>query len=1341
MDGLKTKCEQDLGDNKEAKQNVLQTELESQLEEMEMSNKKLLAELNRQKSLHEEEKQGRRHAENQVSSLETRNWELVTTLNSLKSSEETHKQELSHIQHQLMATGIKNRELIAELSNLKSDAERTDLELTQEKCETRRLLQASNEQSLCIQNLKETIDVNERHKADLHMKLELLENYREKEKTELDMFKNLYLSLLKFIDMNTENETQDQATCDSHDEDISSSQMLFLLHPQSIDMDVFSQHTSYENEGDFSVADSDETLEEAFNAFMRLQLVRKKATSLNYAMIVMRDKNNELKSAFDWVDIRCDRINAAKVDKKQLKDMQGTMYMNGAQSARNGFVLPDSILNITLKALEDCIGTITDTTSHGHGKALFFTIMSKLTNRAWTKHKVMKKYNVALRADVKFVNKLKEFTHDLCSCSDMGEVNSRGLLVFRYSLDTLIDTDKPDTFIRTLLHRHIPVPRTQIHKVLSRIKEKVRTQDLALVLNTGQCHCRRKRPLEPCEGECQTAYSCFYNASELHPFAVSANEYSCYFARLYPHLAKLERLSKEMKMRYRGPRQFGSIVEMVFNVLVRSCNAPLYSNINNVIDEAMSNSSLSLGQQASQDIHESFYLAPGMKETTRMILQVGRLFQASTTFNYIVTNTAPRYTNERIMLFNLSGPGEGKSYANKVLNYQFSMVHECIETLTSFTPQAFKYKQKRTAGVVFIDDAHIAHEKNIKASDKESNVIPNTFKNLLDTSMLESEVVTRDPVTGKVNTVKYTTVHNCGFVWNTNTLSFLSEAWKDRCVIMETEFPNQVTQTRSTKQIRDTVENKQMEFIAAVCLYRQNLIQSATMIAESEIMQFGKRFDEAREAYVAAFCASHIVCSGRASRRVSFCINQLVFAEAMKLACHFIFDIWIPPWTEVPDTRDYPDLQCYMKQLNENRLEALNKLTFGQICLETNAAYKLCAAACLPDICPRVADKQAYFACQTLGYVLTQIYTQNLKTSIKDGDLCISGIDTMFFPETYGNKENNNVHKLIQLCSTCTLPARRDKIGTRKTYTLCKYKCATNRDILQNQNSTDRRKKITSVQIPLEAVYDMLALFAPNSHAGFWDQLGIAMVAAYEKGEYEQGNAFGQCANDSVNGQGLSVLPFTLDLNQDPIRGLILEATKNAYPLSDLQFTKSFLGGEHYQCSAPLYYGGVLIHKMARDAPVEAYNATHLSESRLGPAGTFHGPRLSIYSTDYTGAPVKNVSSFCNTRTVYHQDRIVLSVDTEKRAHFLELEEDWEWKDAVEVLNLVHGHDTFSVEILKSDYAATMMVVKGELMTDRPQDCTKLRAMIDSLDKINDIAAVTVLRPALKPDWNLQMRE
>ncbi|CAL8238163.1 unnamed protein product [Merluccius merluccius] len=195
-----------------------------------------------------------------------------------------------------------------------------------------------------------------------------------------------------------------------------------------------------------------------------------------------------------------------------------------------------------------------------------------------------------------------------------------------------------------------------------------------------------------------------------------------------------------------------------------------------------------------------------------------------------------------------------------------------------------------------------------------------------------------------------------------------------------------VTQGRLflTFQRKDTghMENLKMDHIAAVCLYRQNLIQSATMMAE-----FSVRFDNARNACVAALYASHIVCTGVTSRKVSFCINQLVYAEAMKLACHFVFDIWIPPWTNISDEKEYLDLRGNMKQMNKNRLKALNKLSFGQICLETNAVYKLCSGAFLP------------------GHMSPG--------GRHTGSLCLQEV-----------KGGNDVaHEMLMLCSTCKVPA------------------------------------------------------------------------------------------------------------------------------------------------------------------------------------------------------------------------------------------------------------------------------------------------------------------------------
>lgn len=258
-------------------------------------------------------------------------------------------------------------------------------------------------------------------------------------------------------------------------------------------------------------------------------------------------------------------------------------------------------------------------------------------------------------------------------------------------------------------------------------------------------------------------------------------------------------------------------------------------------------------------------------------------------------------------------------------------------------------------------------------------------------------------------------------------------------------------------------------------------------------------------------------------------------------------------------------------------------------------------------------------------------------------------------------------------------------------------------------------------------MYDLLALYAPTSHSGFWDQLGEEMVQAYQNENFEEINAFGQCSTHSGDEQQPTPrLVFTLDFNKDPVRSVILEVTAAIEPLNELTFNKCVLGGETLQCSAPLYYGGVIRRAMSQNAPKESYHKRHLRESRIGPRGTFHGPRLSVYSTEYSGVPVKNMSTFCTTRTVYHQDRIRLTVSRDNRKHVVELEDDWEWKDAADVFNTVHGANVFTVEMLKLDYASTMMAVKGELVTAKPERSTKLSAMIRALRESNGHTALAM---------------
>lgn len=71
----------------------------------------------------------------------------------------------------------------------------------------------------------------------------------------------------------------------------------------------------------------------------------------------------------------------------------------------------------------------------------------------------MSTYNPDFPGDVMHIDKLKAFTHDLARGSQL-RVDSRVLIVFKYTVDKLIDSETPDLFTRSKLHKHVPVTRS-----------------------------------------------------------------------------------------------------------------------------------------------------------------------------------------------------------------------------------------------------------------------------------------------------------------------------------------------------------------------------------------------------------------------------------------------------------------------------------------------------------------------------------------------------------------------------------------------------------------------------------------------------------------------------------------------------------------------------------------------------------------------------------------------------------------------------------------------------------------------------------------------------------------
>lgn len=1066
-------------------------------------------------------------------------------------------------------------------------------------------------------------------------------------------------------------------------------------------------------------------VEELFQAFLRLGLVKHKVSSLNYAMINMRDTKGEMRAMFDCLDYMSDTLVSRNMEKSKVQQLMGSAYMPVSASGRSIHAVPSTIMDLSLEGLRESLSAIIDLHFEGDGKSLFTRLIEAMSSESLFSQSYFAK---AQQPYTMFIENLKGLVNNLV-VGLTTYVDVQQFIVFEYSMESLITRERPDAFLDIMIHKHVPLPTGTLTKVITDMGEQRRMAALQDLFHNRNCGCSHSET-----HDCLAAYACLYNTSKVHPFDMIREE--GVFEKLFPHLAKLKRLATEMKTKYSflgSLALFESMATMVYTCLAEGrFSAPepvenMYSQLRSLTNDSRDNSALSLGKRCP-NVHRK--ICKGLKGGTgnhsfnslkvydRDLVsylfvdkfKVHRVFQASTTFNYVITNTAPRYTIERCMLFNFTAPGEGKTFINKLLALIFQLVPTCIETLTSFTPQSFKYHKVRSSWTIMIEDTHNA-EKSALGADRDSLNMPNTFKHLLDESLLESNSVSLSQATGSHETSKVTSVQNCGIVWTSNSLDHTSPAWLDRCLVMTSEYTASSQRTRSFQDLITTVQSEKMDQIAAICLFRQNLVQCANMISHPNLMQFSEAFDKARTTCIQVMRSRFILNIGKRgadNQRMLGIVNQMVFSEAMKLACHFVFDLWVPPWTMVTEGRSRSGEEFsetrFLEELQKARMIALDKLSFGQVCLEVAAVFKLCSAACLPDLLPKVIDNQAHFACQILAYVLKQVHSQGclVVSRTKAGHIQVAGISQLYFSK----KElpaASAAHETLAECASCSFPPRASG-GDMGSRTLCSY-------VKEKKNQEDgyRSKlpyksqfKISSLTVSLEVVYDLLALYAPESHRAFWDNVSKAMIEAYKQynvrevgGGFTNGNATKD--NEGVPPPPPPKLLFTLDFMEDPIQSMILNGTQGVATLKEISFMKTGGIAEHrYECSAPIYYGGV-IHKYCPEE-TRAHNADHINESRVGALGTFHGPRLNVCSPQFSmGVPVLNLSSFCKTRTVYYQDMIKLTPNEEPldyHSDYSVLEEDWEWKDAMASMNSINQDELFTVENLKADYASTMATVK-----------------------------------------------
>lgn len=143
-----------------------------------------------------------------------------------------------------------------------------------------------------------------------------------------------------------------------------------------VDMDIFGHDDVTDSKSD------DDLDKQAFNAFKRLQLARKKLSSINNVMVAMKA---ELSAIFNWVDITTDTLNSNKLDKKTVKELQGSLYTPACQSGKTVVVLPQSITHLNLKTIERSVSRLTDILPKGQGQTLYRSLIDSLGTTQWLK--------------------------------------------------------------------------------------------------------------------------------------------------------------------------------------------------------------------------------------------------------------------------------------------------------------------------------------------------------------------------------------------------------------------------------------------------------------------------------------------------------------------------------------------------------------------------------------------------------------------------------------------------------------------------------------------------------------------------------------------------------------------------------------------------------------------------------------------------------------------------------------------------------------------------------------------------------------------------------------------
>nr|WAS29280.1 protein Allo56 [Lake sturgeon herpesvirus] len=446
---------------------------------------------------------------------------------------------------------------------------------------------------------------------------------------------------------------------------------------------------------------------------------------------------------------------------------------------------------------------------------------------------------------------------------------------------------------------------------------------------------------------------------------------------------------------------------------------------------------------------------------------IKRLTQACVTFYYIIGNMAPRWRTGRLMLVNYTGPGQGKTFVNDVLGHLFKRFDHLLDQIMGVTPTAFKYTtEPHVVKVKVFDDTGFSAEA-LKSAKNENYNFAGSFKTMLDNCYMKTEVTERETgVGGRLVTQKRIAVHNCGFVWNTNSLNIFSEAVRDRTVVLGSEPVS--TFSVCPGSLGAVCKAQGLTELATRCAARQLYFQTAVYLVYPGLLDAEEIHDQvyerSRQVFMRLFPTVCDNTKGR-GRNATF---DMAFDRAAFLTCMKVCDLWIPPWTPLRPPLEGESLGDYSQDVNDRRLRMVRALRPLDFVLECAMVYPEMAVGCIVEAVNITLQQSMLDYMNALKDIL--------KAALTVGDVAAERQHMLIHLPNLSGKQLGVYHRLKNV----KIPL---ETGTAYSAVV---------DIKQSSLQRDHHTVIVHAEVFLEAV----KYFFPEEMTSFWEWLAAQLEPA-----------------------------------------------------------------------------------------------------------------------------------------------------------------------------------------------------------------------------------------------------